>query len=84
MKEVIQLILAQLIENHQKYMEYYIVSLTNEEKQLEKNQLWLTDSDIFIEEAMDFFENRQLKKDTVDIIVKVTSDALGINIYIYI
>ena len=32
-------------------MEYYIVSLTNLEKQLKKNQLWVTDSDIFIEEA---------------------------------
>ena len=32
---------------------------------------------------MDFFENREFNKDIVDILVKVTSDALGINIYIY-
>ena len=32
---------------------------------------------------MDFFENRQFNKDIVDTLVKVTSDALGINIYIY-
>ena len=43
----------------------------------------VTDSDVFVEEAMDFFENRQFNKDIVDILVKVTSDALGINIYIY-
>ena len=51
-------------------MEYYIASLTNKEKQLKKNQPWVTDSDIFIEEAMDFFENRKFNKDIVGIIVK--------------
>ena len=50
----------------------------------QKNQPWVIDSDIFVEEAMDFFENREdSNKDIVDILVKVTSDALGINIYIY-
>ena len=82
-KEVVQLILEQLIENHHEYMNYYIVNLNDEQKKQKKNQPWVTDSDIFVEEAMDFFENRDFNKDIVDILVKVTSDALGINIYIY-
>ena len=82
-KEVIQLICEQLIEKHGEYMNYYIVNLTDEEKEMKKNQPWVTDSDLFVEEAMDFFENREFNKDIVDILVKVTSDALGINIYIY-
>ena len=64
-------------------MNYYIVNLTDEEKEMKKNQPWVTDSDIFVEEAVDFFENREFKKDIVYILVKVISDALGINIYIY-
>ena len=64
-------------------MNYYIVNLTNEEKEMKKNQPWVTDSDIFVGRGMDFFENREFNKDIVDILVKVTSDALGINIYIY-
>ena len=83
-KEVVQLILEQLIENHHEYMNYYIVNLNEEQKKQKRNQPWATDSDIFVEEAMDFFENRDFNKDIVDILVKVTSDALGINIYIYI
>ena len=82
-KEVVQLILEQLIENHHEYMNYYIVNLNEEQKKQKRNQPWVTDSDIFVEEAMDFFENRDFNKDIVDILVKVTSDALGINIYIY-
>ena len=65
-------------------MNYYIANLTDEEKELKKKkQPWVINSDIFVEEPMDFFENRQFNKDIVDILVKVTSDALGINIYIY-
>ena len=64
-------------------MNYYIVNLTDEEKEMKKNQPWVSNSDIFVEEAMDFFEDREFNKDIVDILVKVTSDALGINIYIY-
>lgn len=82
-KEVIQLIQEQLIKKHEEYMNYYVLNLTDEEKEMKKNQPWITDSDIFVKEAMDFFKNRQFNKDVVDIIVKVTSDALGINIYIY-
>ena len=64
-------------------MNYYIVNLNDEQKKQKTNQPWVTDSDMFVEEAMDFFENREFNKDIVDILVKVTSDALGINIYIY-
>ena len=53
------------------------------EREQKKNQPWVTDSDIFVEEAMDFFENREFNKDIFDILVKVISDALWINIYIY-
>ena len=35
-KEVIQLICEQLIEKHGEYMNYYIVNLTDEEKEMKK------------------------------------------------
>ena len=68
-KQVVQLILEQLIEKHEEYMNYYIVNLTDEQKKQKTNQPWVTDSDIFVEEAMDFFENREFNKDIVDILV---------------
>ena len=65
-------------------MNYYIVNLTDEEKEMKKKSTMGLPTQIYLlKRPMDFFENRQFNKDIVDILVKVTSDALGINIYIY-
>ena len=42
-----------------------------------------TDSDVLVEEILDFYLGRNYIKNVVDMIVKLASDALGINIYIF-
>ena len=42
-----------------------------------------TDSDVLVEEILDFYSGRNYTKNVVDLIVKLASDALGINIYIF-
>ena len=50
----------------------------------DKNQVdRCTDSDVLIEEILDFYLGRNYTKNVVDLIVKLASDALGINIYIF-
>ena len=42
-----------------------------------------TDSDVLVEEILDFYSGQNYTKNVVDLIVKLASDALGINIYIF-
>ena len=42
-----------------------------------------TDSDVLVEEILDFYLGRNYTKNVVDLIVKLASDALRINIYIF-
>ena len=42
-----------------------------------------TDSDVLVEEILDFYLGQNYTKNVVDLIVKLASDALGINIYIF-
>ena len=74
-KEAIQIITEQLLDHHDKYVEYHITVQHNDPR--------VTDSNFLISEAMDFFHYRQYTKDVVDLLVQVTADVLGIEIYIY-
>ena len=38
-------------------------------------------SDLLVTEAMDVFEDREFNRDVVDLLVQVTADALGLEIF---
>ena len=69
-KEAIQIITEQLLDHHDKYVEYHTTVQHNDPR--------VTDSDLLLSEAMDFFQNRQYTKDVVDLLVQVTAVVLGI------
>ena len=71
-----QLILEQLIDNHDVYMKFQAFDSRNEGDRH-------TDLDVLVEEILDFYLGKNYTKNVVDLIVKLASDALGINIYIY-
>ena len=74
-KEAIQIITEQLIDHHDKYVEYHTTVQHNDPR--------VTDSDLLLSEAMDFFQDRQYTKDVVDLLVQFTTDALCIDILIH-
>ena len=71
-----QLILEQLIDNHDVYFKFQAFESRNEGDRC-------TDSDVLVEEILDFYSGKNYTKNVVDLTVKLASDALGINIYIY-
>ena len=71
-----QLILEQLIDNHDMYVKFQAFDSCNEGDRC-------TDSDVLAEEIFDFYSGKNYTKNVVNLIVKLASDALGINIYIY-
>ena len=71
-----QLILEQLIDHHDMYVKFQTFDNRNEGDRH-------TDSDVLVEEILDFYSGQNYTKTVVDSIVKLASDALGINIYIF-
>ena len=71
-----QLILEQLIDHHNMYVKFQTFNNRNQGDRC-------TDSDVFVEEILDFYLGRNYTKNVVDLIVKLASDALGLNIYIF-
>ena len=71
-----RLILEQLIDHHDMYVKFQTFDNRNEGDRH-------TDSDVLVEEILDFYLGRNYTKNVVDLIVKLASDALGINIYIF-
>ena len=71
-----QLILEQLIDNHDVYMKFQAFESQDEGDRC-------TDSDVLVEEIFDFYLGKNYTKNVVDLIVKLASDALGVNIHIY-
>ena len=70
-----QLILEQLIDQHNMYVKFQTFD--------DRHQGDIcTDSDVLVEEILDFYLGRNYTKNVVDFIGKLASDALGINIYI--
>lgn len=73
-----QLIRNQALEDHTKNLEFH--SVQKPEHHISK---YISNLDLFLGEIMDFFKNCDYTKDVVDLIIKITADALGINILVY-
>ena len=71
-----QLILEQLIDHHSMYVKFQTFDKRNQGDRH-------TDSDVLVEEILDFYSGQNYTKNVVDLIVKLASDVLGINIYIF-
>ena len=74
--ETINIILQHLIENHQDHVQFHVVPGLSSEG-------GVTNSDMLLNEAMDFFQNRNYNKDIADLLVTITEDVLGNDLYIY-
>ena len=75
LSEGINIIVQNLLENHQNYVDFHTVSA-------ERDKL-VTNSDMLINESMDFFNSRNYNNDVVDFSVIIIADALGLDLYIY-
>ena len=71
-----QLILEQLIDHHDMHVKFQTFENKNQGDRR-------TDSDVLVEEILDFYSGQNYTKNVVDLIVKLVSDALGINIHIF-
>ena len=71
-----QLILEQVIDNLDVYVKFQAFDSRNEGDRH-------TDSDVLVEEILDFYSGKNYTKNVVDLIIKLASDVLGINMYIY-
>ena len=65
-----------MTENHQDYVNFHVVPDMS-------SQDGFTKSDMLLNDAVDFFQNRNYNKDIVDLLVTITADALGLDLYIY-
>ena len=75
LSEAINIIVQYLLENHQNYVDFHTVSA--------KRDKLVTNSDMLLNEAMDFFNIRDYNKDVVYLLVTITADALGLDLFIY-
>ena len=71
-----QLILEQLIDHHDMYVKFQTFDKRNQGDRS-------TDSDVLVEEILDFYLGQNYTKNVADLILKLASGALGINIYIF-
>ena len=74
-QETIKCIIEEMVENHKKYVSFH--SIIQHEEPLVCN------ADLFIAEAIDFFQNRNYMETVVDLLIQVSADVLGLDIYIY-
>ena len=65
-----------MIDNHHLYVQFQTFETCNAADQC-------TDSDVLVEEILDFYSGKNCTKNVVELIVKLASDVLGINIYIF-
>ena len=75
LSEAINIIVQHLLENHQNYVDFHTVSA--------KIHKLVTNSYMLLNEAIDFFNSRNYNNDVVDLLVTITADALGLDLYIY-
>ena len=75
LSEAIHNIVQHLLENYQNYVDFHTVSA--------KRDKLVTNSDMLLNEVMDFFNSRNYNNDVVDLLVTITADALGLGFYIY-
>ena len=57
------------------YVDFHTVSA--------KRDKLVTNSDMLLNEARDFFNSRNYNNDIVDLLATITADALGLHLYIY-
>ena len=74
--ETINIILQHLAENHQDYVHFHVVPDMS-------SQDGFTKSDLLLNDAVNFFQNRNYNKDIVDLLFTITADVLGLDLYIY-
>ena len=72
-EEALQIITEHMIEYHDKYSEFHI---GQEEGQV-------TRSDLLIGKALDFFKDRNYQWNIVDLLIQITADSLGLDIFIF-
>ena len=75
LSEALNIIVQHLLENHQNYVDFHMVSA--------KRDKLVTNSDMLFSEAMDFFNSRNYDNNVVDLLVTITADDLGLDLYMY-
>ena len=74
-KEAVYLITEEIINHFEKYRDFHVTE--------DHEDPLVTDADLLVTEAMYFFNSRNFNQNIVDVLVKVTADALGVNLFIY-
>ena len=74
-QETINYIIEEMVENHKKYISFHLI--------IQHEEPLVCDADLLTAEAMDFLQNRDYIKTVVDLLIQVSADALGLNIYNY-
>ena len=75
LSEAINVIVQHLLENHKNYVDFHTVSA--------KRDKLVTNSDMLLNKAMDFFNSRNYNNAVVNLLVTIPADALGLDLYIY-
>ena len=74
-KEAVTLITEEIVDHSEKYIDVLV-------KEDHEDPL-VTDANLLVTEAIDFSNSRNFYQNIVDVLVKVTADALGVNLFIY-
>ena len=72
-----QLILDYLLHNYEKYMDFF-------SSQFNPCQPPVSMSDALLPELVQFFDNGSFNRNVVDLLVQIASDALNVNIFIFL
>ena len=74
-KEAVNLITEEIIDHLEKYIDIHVTE--------EHEDPLVPDAYLLVTEAMGFFNSRNFNQNIVDVLVKITVDALGVNLFIY-
>ena len=72
------LIQNQALEQHGKNINFHSVK-----KPKQCIPKYITNADLFMEEIITFFNYHDYTQDVIDVLIKIATDALGINILVY-
>lgn len=76
LQEAIDLVVQTLVDHHARYSMFHVCARV-------KGSETLSAADALVNEVMDFFKDRDYTADVVDLLVKVISDALDLNLVIF-
>ena len=65
-----------MAENYQDYVHFHVVPDMSSHD-------GVTKSDLLLNDAVDFFQNRNYNKGIADLLVTITANVLGLDLYIY-